>query len=111
MTALSLRRIADLVALSFGAAGLLALLGAIVVWITSPAVEFGAEGKPAVVSTEHGLRPTTEIVVQPTLNSLLAYQERLHEALWIALAGAALIIGAAACYGVLRAVARFRQAC
>ncbi|MFZ5674441.1 MAG: hypothetical protein ACOZAM_15905 [Pseudomonadota bacterium] len=81
MSAASLRKISDIVALVLGVAGLLMLLGAMAVWVMSPAVEYGAEGKPAVVSTDQGLRPTTEIVVQPTLHSLLVYQERLHEAL------------------------------
>ena len=109
MTTISLRKIADLVALALGTFGGLALLGALAVWITSPPLVFGVEDKPALLSTEHGLRPTTEVVVQPTLSSMLVSQERLHEALWIAGLGIALIVGAAASYGLLRAVARFRH--
>lgn len=105
----SLRRLSDILGAFLTTAGIIAFAWAVVLWATSPPLVLGVEEKPAVLSTEHGLRPTTEIVVQPTLSSITARDERMSRALSVAYIGGGLLLGAAVCYGSLRAFARLSQ--
>lgn len=109
MTDGAIRRASDVLGMALGVAGLLALLGAFALWATTPSVVLGVEDKPALLSTDHGPRPTTEIVIQPTLDSITARNARVHQALLAAYLGAGLVVGAAVFYGSLRAIARLRD--